>query len=130
MIKKFRAWDNKRGEWFGESNPDCLTFIGFHIFGECLTFCEPSIEQLKHLDVEQFTGLLDKNGKDIWEGDIVTVKMIYKGGSLPHMGEIVYVEEFGAFATKNEAGETLLHNHLLNTFEVVGNIHENPRLMG
>ena len=77
----------------------------------------------------QFTGLRDINDKDIYEGDIVKCDMIYSGSGLPHMGEIVYDECFGAFATRNKGGVTLLHNHFLNTFEIVGNIYGKPELM-
>ena len=77
----------------------------------------------------QYTAIKDKKRQEIYEGDIVKCRMSSEHHSLPHMGEIVYVETFGAFATKNEAGETLLHNHALNTFEVIGNIYENPELM-
>jgi len=77
----------------------------------------------------QFTGLLDKNGKEIYEGDFVECSMSFEGGSLPHMGEIVYNDTFGAFATKNLAGETLLHNHIVSSFEVIGDIFSNPELM-
>jgi uncharacterized phage protein (TIGR01671 family) len=75
-------------------------------------------------NAQQFTGKTDKNGKKIFEGDDVECLMSYKDGSLPHRGIIVYNNEFGAFATKNEAGETLLHNHLLNTFEIIDHIYE------
>lgn len=80
----------------------------------------------KNGTLEQFTGLTDQKGDEIYEGDIVECTMAVDGGSLPHRGEIVFVETFGAFATKNQAGETLLHNHHLNTFQIIGNIHHDP----
>ena len=79
--------------------------------------------------VGQYTGLKDKNGKEVYEGHDVDVRMSFEGGTLPHRGVIVYDEEHGAFGTKNDAGVTLLHNHCLHTLEVIGNIHENPELL-
>lgn len=85
--------------------------------------------EVDYKTVGQYIGRKDKNDKKIYAGDIVQCEISFKGGSLPHMGEIVYMDEFGAFATKNQAGETLLHNHLLNTFEVIGNSDDNPELL-
>lgn len=79
--------------------------------------------------IMQYIGLKDKNGKEIYEGDVVTCKLSHNGGFLPHMGAITWNDWYGAFATKNDAGLTLLHNHAPNTFEVIGNIYENPELL-
>ncbi len=118
---KFRAWEPGQFPKMIPSEGITL-WNGKHwdAFGDC---------EIKGCILMQYTGLKDKAGKEIYEGDIVKCGMSYKGGSLPHMGEIVYMEAFGAFATKNLSGETLLHNHLLNTFEITGNIYDNPELI-
>jgi uncharacterized phage protein (TIGR01671 family) len=77
----------------------------------------------------QYTGLKDKNGKEIYEGDIIQGEMNQENYNLPHRGEVVYSDTWGAFATKNLGGTTNLHNLKLYSFEVIGNIHENPELM-
>ena len=79
--------------------------------------------------VGQYTGLKDKNGKGIYEGDIVKSKISFEGKGIPHMGEVVYDKELASFATKNLSGNTLICRQQLNTFEVVGNKYENPDLL-
>lgn len=74
--------------------------------------------------VGQFIGRTDSKSVEIFEGDIIEANL--SDHNLPTKGCIVYNETFGAFANKNDAGETLLHNMCLNTFEVVDNIHDNP----
>jgi uncharacterized phage protein (TIGR01671 family) len=133
----FRGQRVDTGEWVCGNLITHITFYYPHIAGmvEYLgdgRFEAPS-EHWEELDVipetiGQFTGITDKNNKKIFEGDIVYCNMSYGGGFLPHAGEIVYTT-FGAFATKNEAGETLLHNHDLHSFEIKGNIHDNPELL-
>lgn len=97
----------------------------------------------------QFTGLLDKNGKEIWEGDI-----LYCAGSVideEFTGIVKYGEHtvstddsfvtgsaFGFFVTREwETGyEWIVKTDSLNgrltnseNIEVIGNIHENPELL-
>jgi len=83
--------------------------------------CEPGTE-------EQFIGLLDKQGNEIYEGDILDCTLWHDGANLPHRGEMVYSNTHCSFGTKNEAGITLFCKHNVNTREVIGNIHENPEL--
>jgi len=75
----------------------------------------------------EFTGLKDKNGKEIYEGDIVKVKKSHK-----EIRDVVF-EDF-AWVTrkiyKGKDGHTSLYclsKH--ETYEVIGNIYENPELL-
>lgn len=80
---------------------------------------------------EQFTGLLDKNGNEIYEGDVIRCALMFEGVSLPHMGEVVRDDKHGCWSTKNHAGLTpFLKHELIASREIIGNIHENPKLLG
>lgn len=72
--------------------------------------------------LEQYTGLKDKNGKEIYEGDIVKAR--YFGKKV--IGEIEFV--MGTFAITNSAVSDN-QMFIFEDKEVIGNIHDNPELM-
>lgn len=136
---KFRAWDkeNKR------------MYDGLPNFGSKVWWFpdEGYGVSLKELELMQFTGLLDKNGKEIYEGDVVcvfdeaVVPITDEGqGPIEACNHLVAVEMrngvWGFEIPKSDDGETGWYGlHYWNEeissdgYEVIGNIYEHPDLI-
>ena len=79
--------------------------------------------------VSQYTGLTDKNGKEIFEGDVVTGLFLY---ALPINGCVGFREgAFGLHWMRGGWEEFTPFTSMCHVeFEIIGNIHDNPELMG
>jgi len=81
--------------------------------------------------VGQFTGLLDKEKKEIYEGDIVEITIETTLHEWEHKERLTVVYKCASFCLENERRSTLLHKDKYESErEIIGNIYENQELLG
>ncbi len=127
---KFRAWNSKE-----------LKQVDQITIGENGWSCEGgygvSIPYQPHIILMQYTGLKDKNGKDIYEGDILRYHYFedYSIGVCDYVEcdryEIGVVEwdKVGYHLVGEKGYSPSLGNICIDSFEIIGNIYENPELL-
>ena len=144
-LYKFRAWDDKRKQWLlGYEYPN---LGGFDMFGEPILMGEWSNllslflferEGFKRNDLKlmQFTGLYDKNKKEIYEGDILLDKQIddIEDKDTYSYFQVLFDNLTGQYTVdvsycKNRESLVNITDYFDENIEVVGNIFENPELL-
>ena len=128
---KFRAWSE---ECYDEEND---SYVFEMISADRLAISEYNLlqDQLKQTEkfrLMQFTGLQDKNGKEIYEGDIVVYDRgvgNWTGKRMSTTHTIVFSEEVFAFVMDYGSSYIKLRKHWNYIYEVIGTIYENPELL-
>lgn len=123
---KFRAWDKFNEEMFPKKFEDDFLVKFFRDVNERRNGGNEII-------IMQFTGLKDKNGKEIYEGDILRYSFGIPGiPGISGNAEVVFKEcAFYALTPEHKPKECALSEffeHLPDS-EIVGNIYENPELI-
>lgn len=130
MIPKFRAWDSAKKEMFKDTF--AITESGQVVVVEQeFVTSTPDYIFVEHLVIMQSTGLKDKNGKEIFEGDVVRMRNPRDRRQIG-MFQVVRVANspiLGLLDKKLTTEIFNLYEHMRNYYEIIGNIYENPELL-
>ena len=114
-----------------------IIFRGWNIKYKCWDYVNNPMEDCALIDKNsfgQYTGLKDKNGKEIYEGDILE----YIGKRTDNMNKVyrrkvVFHEGMFTLLSKELQAYSALKHHCMedgrSAWRVIGNIHDNPELM-
>ena len=126
---KFRAWDKELKLML---DVPLVDFKKRGIVGEHWEFGETNFISFDEIELMQSTGLKDKNGKEIFEGDIITTNAY---GCIVCFGEYTYFEDedtqttaigfYLSFLNVTPATYAPFEKFYWDNCEVIGNIHEN-----
>lgn len=114
---KFRAWDKINKDMF---NVESINFQESRVYKDTVSYRE-----FNNVDVMQYTGLEDKNGKEIYEGDILFESSEEKYFKVVFENASFIAEVEGDF----EEYSLDLIDVVAQGCEVVGNIYENHELI-
>ena len=130
---KFRAWDSSRNKMFFSNEHKWVEFkINSDGVLIAVNYARGGGEH--SLPVMQYTGVNDCNGVEIYEGDLVRITDTEEP-RINFVGQVKFgVRGYPAFDLYDSCNTQLMdeYNTLTNddlTFEVIGNVYENPDLI-
>lgn len=126
---KFRAWDTKERKWVEPT--DCKYFFEADIQSQYFW-----LAPLPNTILMQYTGQKDKNGIEVYEGDIVREVDTIPGTRIVEWGKVVtwlgstdVPEMVGWMQRRIDKRYDSSPLYIYDTTEVIGNICENPELL-
>ena len=123
---KFRAWEIEDKKYYPVIKLWFDSTVGKPDSAELwLSKNETEIADIpEQIELEQYTGLKDKNGKEIYEGDIMSDKSVVRFAYDDEVGSCgCCVDKFWG------SGFIISNNEPIELIEVIGNIHDNPELL-
>ena len=122
---KFRAWIKNKKIMSYQTTPfyidDEYLHLGFNI--------DIDIDLDDNLELMQYTGLKDKNGKEIYEGDIISgYRLDYFGVDGEQIVEVEWLNEDASFYPFSNNQDHMPYPKS-SQVEVIGNIYKNPELL-
>ncbi|WP_412936606.1 YopX family protein [Lactiplantibacillus plantarum] len=133
---KFRAWNQIDYEYINEINA-VMSLDGSHIWWDINDSGEMKYEDDPgNYKLEQFTGLKDTSGKEIYEGDIVSFGSMWCVGDEydpreeEHTGTVEYRPDYASYVVNCNGKIYPLEQVIsFDGYSVHGNAHENPELL-
>lgn len=122
MIFRGKRTDN--GEWvYGD-----LTHSVYKIGDTCVGKygCEIGMHQVDPSTVGQYTGLTDKNGTRIFEGDVVVIETDCIPSFMLNRYVVVWDDDQTAYKLLKD---NTIYDIPMGRMEIIGNIHDNPELL-
>ena len=132
--RKYKIWDTEENKWFEPVFEAYNRKIDHLLIGTEGELFRRTFDEFQHESIfpnryiiVDYTGLKDKSGEEIYEGDIVKWDFASGGG----MGDVYWKESEGGFyhTFTDEDGDVRPSKRLWDIIEVIGNIYENPELL-
>jgi len=118
---RFRAWDKKNKKMVN------VRQINWNDRGEIEYI---NGDEASNFVLMQYTGLKDKNGREIYEGDIVKWQSVYVGVYVTEVGVVDFQHGCFGIKYKSHNGTNVFWSFTgKEDLEVIGNIYESPELI-